>query len=420
MRTEFFRNVLTVMSGTTLAQVVSVAVYPILSKIYTPDDFGVFALYMSIVSITGIVSTGKYEMAVMLPGEERDGAGLTMLAIGLSLGVSVILLFPAVVLNGEIAGWLGNPVIAPWLVLVPLSTFMVGSFQALNYWHNRHRKFRRMTLANAGQSLVNSGIKVGGGFIRTGAAGLITGMVLGQGAGLALYVRGIFKNGMRFFRGIRLQDIKRLAFRYSLFPRFNMVHGLINNFSGGLPVFVLTSAFSPGVAGLYSLGFTIIFRPMGLVTTALSQVLSQRMIGRVHDQKRLLPGGKRLIGKMLQFSAAPFMLTGIFAPAIFRFVFGAEWEEAGRFTRILIPWLFVLFLSAPFSFVPDVFRRQKTAMYIDIVKFILRIAALITGVFLDDLYLALILFSAASLIMSAWSLYWYFSLLTRHDRKLAQ
>jgi len=44
LKSEFAKNVLTLMTGTTIAQAIPIAISPILTRIYTPEDFGVFAL----------------------------------------------------------------------------------------------------------------------------------------------------------------------------------------------------------------------------------------------------------------------------------------------------------------------------------------------------------------------------------------
>src|SRR6056297_3261448 len=75
-KSEFLKNVFTLVSANTVAQIVAVLIYIIISRVYTPAELGLFALYMSIISITSIVCTGKYELAVMIPEDEAKGAGL--------------------------------------------------------------------------------------------------------------------------------------------------------------------------------------------------------------------------------------------------------------------------------------------------------------------------------------------------------
>jgi O-antigen/teichoic acid export membrane protein len=403
------------MSGTTLGQIISLGIYLILARLYTPDDFGVFALFMSILSITNITATAKYELAVMMPREDRAGLNLTGLSWAISIGVSLLLLLPVLFFNRPIARLLGNEQISPWLYLIPLSTLLNGCQQGLNYWSNRKKRFRTMTVASLGQSLTNSSVKVGAGFLVTGPFGLIVGSVLGQIAGFVTFLLNFLKHDREKLPAINRKDMGSLAREYYRFPKYNMMHGVINNFSGSLPVFMLTSWFSSAAAGLYSFGFTMIFRPMSLVTTAFSQVFSQRVITKENGGQEILPDVRRLLVKMFQFSFIPFAIVAIFAPRIFTFVFGPEWETAGTYTRILIPWLYAVFLSAPFSFLPDLFKVQGKAFFIDIVKLAVRIVAMAAGRYSGDVVLTLVYFSAGSMVVTAYQLIWFYNLARKAD-----
>ena len=420
IRSEFFRNVFTLISGTTLAQIISLAIYPVLSRMYTPDDFGVFALYMSILSITNITATAKYELAIMMPGKDRDGMNLVGLSGLITVAVSLVLFLLVILLNRQMAGALGNESLAFWLYLIPVSTFLNGLYQSLNYWSIRKKRFRNITAVNLSQSLTNSSVKLGAGALVAGPSGLIAGAITGQLTGFLVFFLNFLKKDRKKLEWINKSDMRSLAREYYRFPKYNMLLGISNNFSSSLPVFVLTAWFSTAIAGLYSFGLTMIFRPMNLVTTAFSQVFSQRIISKVNGGQPILDDVRRLFTRMVQFSILPFTLVAVFAPLIFRLVFGPEWETAGRYTRILIPWLFLVFLSAPFAFLPDLFKKQGTALLIDIIKLVLRAAALFAGVYFDDIFVTLALLSGVSFTVVICQIIWYFTLARGQSRQILE
>lgn len=403
------------MSGTTVGQIVSLAIYFILSRLYTPGDFGVFALFMSILSITNITATAKYELAVMMPREDREGLNLMGLSALISIGVSLFLFLLVLCFNQAFTRLLGNQQISPWLYVIPLSTLLNGFYQGLNYWSNRKKRFRTMTVASLGQSLTNSSVKVGAGYLFAGPFGLIIGVVLGQITGFVTFLLNFLKHDREKLPSINQKEMGSLAREYYRFPKYNMLHGIANNFSGSLPVFILTSWFSSAETGLYAFGFTMIFRPMSLVTTAFSQVFSQRVITRENEGYVILPDVKRLLVKMFQFSFIPFLIVAIFAPQIFKFGFGSEWESAGTYTRILIPWLYVVFLSAPFAFLPDLFKVQGKAFALDLIKLLVRIIAMVAGVYSGDVVRTLVYFSGGSMLVTAFQLTWFYSLARKAD-----
>ncbi len=413
---EFIKNVLTLVSATSIAQAIALFIYPVLSRIYTPAEHGFFALYMSIISITAIISTGKYELATMLPKNEEEGASITFLSILISFAVSIIFLLIIVFFNNKILLLLGCPELKNWLWFVPLSTFLVGLFQSINYWSNRNKYYRNIAGANLSQSISNSAVKLSTSNVLSGGGGLILGAIIGQVTGAMYFLNRLIKRDLQVFKRVNLGMLKKSVKRYSLFPKYNMPHSLANNFSSSLPIFVISSFFTPEFVGYYSFGFMMINRPMNLLTASFTQVFSQKIIELFNNGQEVSKKIKGFVKRLLLIAILPFSLAAIFGPTLFTIIFGENWVEAGIIMRILLPWLFVVFLSSPLSFLPDMLSRQKMAMWIDFIKFFLRIIALGIGVKMNDIYVALYFFSGISFILVTISLFWYVNLSVKADR----
>lgn len=408
--TEFFKNVATLISGTTFAQAFSVIIYIVLSRIYTEEDFGIFGLYMNILNITIIFSTAKYELAILLPKSDRESVNLLGLSGLISVGISLLLLVIVILLNDQICGWLGSDEISSWLYFIPFSTLMVGLFTAFRNYSNREKRYKLIAGANIGQSLSNSLLKLALGLVLVGAAGLIFGAVFGQLTGFLVFFvvhAGFNRNKIRW---LKFSEMRRLGKQYSLFPKYNMWQGLINNLSGALPVFVFSSFFSTAIAGLYTFGYMIIYRPVNLVANAFYQVMFQRFVEKRHQDTFILPEVLLFLKRMTQVLLIPFILVGIFAPEIFGFVFGEKWIEAGRYAQIILPWIFMVSLVMPLSFIPDLYKKQRVAMIIDGIRLIARLAGLMVGVALENVYIGLGLYSGMSALLIGYSLLWYIRL----------
>jgi len=301
-----------------------------------------------------------------------------------------------------------------------LSTLLVGLFTAFRNYSNREKRYKLIAGANIGQSLSNSLLKLGLGLVVVGAAGLIFGVIFGQLAGFLVF----FAVQLRSNRGkagwLKFSEMRRLGKQYSLFPKYNMWQGLINNFSGALPVFIFTSFFSMGIAGFYTFGYMILYRPVSLVANAFYQVMFQRFVEKQRHDTSILPEVLLFLKRTTQVLVIPFILMGIFAPEIFGFVFGDKWIEAGRYTQIIMPWIFMVSLVMPLSFIPDLYRKQRVAMIIDGIKLVARLGGLIIGVVMGNVYIGLALYSVLSTLVIGYSLIWYIRLAKRNppgDRK---
>ena len=412
---EFLRNIFTLVSGSTIAQAIAIGIYPLLTRFYSPSEHGLFALYMSVISITSIVATGKYELAVMIPPDDRDGAALCILSSRILFLFSIILIIPVFLFNAFFTRLLGNVEIAKWLYFVPISTFLIGISSILSYWSNRKKKYMRIAGANLSQSIINSGVKVSTSGLKVPAGGLILGAIAGQLVGAIYFLSSVLRNEAKHFRRFRNYNFLSLAKKFSFFPRFNMIHYLVNNFSTVLPIFVFSRYFSPEVVGFYSIGFMMVNRPMSLFTSSFTQVFSQRIIEKYNSGTKIHGDVKNMVKRLFFIGIVPFIAVAIFGIPVFAFIFGDNWYDAGKFMQVMLPWFFLVFLSSPLSFLPDVFSRQRKAMWLDILKFILRIFALTLGVILNDIYLAIIFFSGISVVIVSYNLYWYLTLSRNAD-----
>ena len=183
---EFVRNVLTLMTGTTIAQAIPIAISPILTRIYTPDDFGIFALYMSIAGIISVIATGRYELAIMLPKDDKDAINIGVLSIIIAFFISLIVFLIVLIFNQEITNLLNNPKISNWLYFIPLSILLTGIFQSYNYWTNRKKGYKKLSITNITQTSTTAGSNIAMGFAKFGSSGLIIGTLIGQAAASTL------------------------------------------------------------------------------------------------------------------------------------------------------------------------------------------------------------------------------------------
>lgn len=413
---EFYKNVFTLISATSAAQGLAFLIYPVLTRVYMREEHGIFSIYMSIIAITSIISTGKYELAVLLPKSDKRSINLVALSLFLTLVVSFFLLILIILFGKSFSHILGNNELRPWLYFVPISTLLVSIFQTLSLWANRHKRYRIMAGANMSQSVANSLIKVSSYGVFANAGGLIIGTVVGQFVGIVGYIKDLIKKDRKILAEINPKEMLTCMREYKLFPKFSMLHYLVNNFSTSMPVFAISAWFSLAETGVYSLAFLMVYRPINILTVSFSHVFSQKVINKFNEGKEITGDVNRFIKRLIQIAIIPFLIAGFFGPAVFPLIFGKEWAEAGRYMQILLPWMFCGYLASPLSFLPDMLARQKEAMWIDILKFIVRLIAIVIGVYFSNIYIMLICFSIVSTLVTVYSLFWYIRLAGTADK----
>jgi len=346
-KSEFSRNVLTLMTGTTIAQAIPIAISPILTRIYTPEDFGIFALYMSVASIISVVATGRYELAIMLPKKDEDAVNIVALSILISFFVSFIAFLIVFFFNAQITNLLGNPEISSWLYFIPLTVFLTGIYQSFNYWSNRKKEYKRLATSRVIQSGTTASSNLAFGFSGFGSGGLIWSTILGHGIASFVLGKMIFKEDRnRFFVDIKMLKIFALGKRYKDYPKKSSIGALFNTISYQAEYILFSIFFLFKDVGIYYFVNKIINIPKQF----LSASIWQSFLSHSQETKEyVLMSLRSKQEKVIKYSILP-MLSSIFIfPQLFIIVFGENWSEATEYFIPLILAMHINFVVASFS-----------------------------------------------------------------------
>ena len=407
-KSEFSRNVLTLMTGTTIAQAIPVAISPILTRIYTPEDFGLLALYMALAAIVAVIATGRYELAIMLPKREKDAINIVFLSFIVAVLVSFICLLIVWGFNAEIVALLNSPKIANWLYFIPLTILLTGAYQSLNYWNNRKKKYKNISNSKIIQSTVMGGSQLSLDAMpntlihKFSSFGLIFGYIIAQFSAFIFLVQRFIK----FDRGkiylVNTNKIVVLAKRYKNFPLVNSWSGLLNTASLQVPIFVLTSLFSSAVTGFFSIAQRILQMPMSLIGSAIGQVYFQKASEVIADREEIKKITYNLNKKLLYIGIFPVSITLVAGDYLFAFVLGEPWIVAGEYAQYLSVWIFFVFISSPLSHLMTLYEKHIEAIYFNLLLFLSRIAALYAGWFIfNDASQAILIYGIVGAIIWA-------------------
>ena len=359
------RQVMTLVTGTGLAQLIPLAVSPLLTRLYTPQDFGVFALYASLLAVLAVLGSARYELALMLPKDDTDALALVALAMAIVLATSAAVLAAVLLFQAGLARWLDSPALGPWLFLVPVSMLLTGLVNTLTVWANRTSRYRQISISRVLQSASAAAVAValGWGLSRGSQAGV--GLVLGAVAGQALAAASLawpfWRRWGARLQGVGWQPMRAQALRFREFPAINMPHALLDALQGSAVVALIAALFGPTLLGFHALAQRVVRTPMATLGSAVAQVFQKRAADALHaggDTRRLVDA---VLRRLVAVAVAVLPLLW-FAPELFAFVFGAAWREAGVYAQILTPWLLLNFMLSPLSQLPLLLGRQARAL----------------------------------------------------------
>ena len=395
------RNVFTLIFGTGIAQAIPTLIMPILTRLYTPEQFGEFASYLAIVSIFCIVATGRLDMALMLPKKNEDSIRIIHFAMFLAVATTMCLYHLIFIIDA--ASSFLEITIKVFHYFIPIGVLFFAVYSLVIAWHNKNRNYKLMSCSRVIQSSSISVSQVAIGTFGKYNLGLIYSDILGRLISIVIILKG---SGLLNYK-IKFNKLKTIALlkRYKNFPIIEAPASLINVCSHYLPFIVLPLMISSKVAGLYFLVFRVLMIPASFVGKAVLEVFKNR----IQEDFRNIGSCKVIFvrtGVMLfLISFIPTILLTLFAPTLFKLAFGEEWREAGEYARILAPLAMLQFVSSPLSYVL-VFREKLFLDFkLQIIFLVLVSASLWVASIYSSTLVAVWLLTVSGMIFSSMQLY---------------
>ena len=367
------------MAGTLLSQLIPFLISPILTRIFTPQEFGAFGLYFSITMIFSVFITGRYEMAIMLPKDDRDSMSLVGLSLCITFSVSAILFVIVLFFGHEIAVLLKSSLIERWLLLLPVTMIAIGTYQTFNYWNNRKGNYTRLSVSRVARSANTSGSSVllGHSFLKSG--GLILADSIGQVISSAFLFVRTWKEDKLLIKQIEKNGMKEQAIRYQQFPKINVLSGLIEKTSGQSPVFMISSFFGEAVSGFFSFSQRIIGAPASIISRAVGDVFRQKANLEYQENGHCEAVFIKTLKQLSLLGVALFTIFFAFAPQIFAVVFGEKWIVAGEYAQLMTPMFFLQFIVSPLSNMFLIAEKQKLDLYLQVFLLVGVLSAFLCG-----------------------------------------
>lgn len=392
---RFVRNVAFLVSGTAAGQLVIVLASPVLTRLYTPKEFGLLAVFYAVLGIVAVIASFRYELAIPLPRRDRNAAHVLFLAIVINALMVLISILLVVGAKEYIAKWTRTPQVCSYLWLLPVGVAFFGVNKVFSYWATRKKEFKTLARTRLCQSIGTVGVQVGTGLAHLGVVGLILGQIVGQAVGLLSLVAMVRRNHARIFEKICLKRIYAAARRYCRFPQFDSPAALLNVTSEQLPAFLLATLFSPAVAGYYLLAYRVLSIPVAFIGQAVAQVLYAEASLAGRDGRLGTLVGK-IIKTLTVVAILPALVVCFFAPSLFSIIFGETWRTAGVYAVWMMMGISAQFVYSPISLIFLATKGQYLNLIFHAILLTLRIIAIVFGWLHRSSLIAIIGFSSVS------------------------
>lgn len=359
-----FRDSAKLLTANVVAQAIGLLVYPVLTRLYSPDDFGLLNLFSSIAGVAVLFATAEFQYAIVLPKENKKAVSLTVLSLTILLAVTAFLAL-TVPFAKSIAAVFKAPDLTKIYWLLPVFILLSGFWNVLNYNYLRNQQYMRMSGYQISQSVFAAAGKLGFGFAGKTTIGLPLATVLAQLGSLGLSLGLSWKKLRAGWERITWSDCRSVAREYRNFPMFNLPRALVNSLGQALPVWFLTPCFGLEKVGHLSLALLAAFVPLNIIARACYQVLFQKVSEAVQQQLPIRQLLCRFMLWMVAVLAVGMAVVYFFVPQLVTVLFGAEWAESAQIIRRMYPYLLLMPVCGTICFLSDVFAKQKIAMWME-------------------------------------------------------
>ena len=410
-RGQFMRDTASLVAGSAAAQVITVALTPVITRLFSPEVFGIFALVMALVGPCVAIAGLRYHEAIMLPKSESEARALFRLALLLIAGLGLILSAGVYLFGPQIAALVHLGGTAAILYTVPVLVVLVAVRRVLDVRMQRGRAFGRIAMATVSVAAVDRAISIGAGL-----SGYATPWALAAGR-----IGGLVSSALWMFAPARHKDIApdaesaqtslgAVARRYAEFAKYSW-SGLVQQLNRELPVIVLGASFGVATAGLFALARRVVIEPGLLVGDALSKTFYQRA-SEIHRSGRSVAGlSADLIAYLFRWIIPPMALFACVAPDVFALVFGAEWRQAGTYAVLVSPVFITGFVMQPLGRLFNVLERQREWASYSVMELLGSIAVLFVGALSGSPELLFVLLSLLFVSLGSYRARWILSLI---------
>jgi O-antigen/teichoic acid export membrane protein len=404
------KNVSFLILGTLFAQGIQVLATPYLARIYSPQIFGIFSIYFSIVSLISVFITGRYEYSILVYKNSRKAYNAFYLTIFVIFSLSLVLLLIYRLLttsdyvNSYFQSVQNYKIIEPFIIPIALNTLFIGIYQSLIFLLNYENDYRSLSKSRIVLSIVTILIQIV--FSELSIWGLIIGNIIGYIVSdfvLILIIKIKFH-----FKGVNTEDIVFIARENKELPFVNGTHSMINILKDNYINFFLYSTYSNVILGNYYLMFRIIKIPVSLIGSSISQVLIRELSINSNDFMLVL---RKVLLALIVIGFFPTFILFFWGEDIFIFVFGEKWRIAGKMAEALSIYMFSHFLASPLTGIPIILKMQKVGLIWGFIESLLFVSIFfISNLINVELLSTLFILSIAFLIYFFLYIVWIFNI----------
>jgi O-antigen/teichoic acid export membrane protein len=355
---RLMRSVATMAGGTVVAQGLSLLCAPITTRLYSPSDYGIAAVFNSTLGTLLLAATCRYEMALMLPQNEEDARSVLWCCLALGCFASLASGIAALCLGRWLFALLGAPELYRYWWMVPLALLGGSLYQCFSVWALRRKAYMALSGTKVSQAMTGYTVSIVVGAIWKGPIGLLLGSFCSMSMGVGRLCRGSFWRERTAAPGAVVRRIAKVLHSYGRFAFLTTGATLLSSAGTLLAPLLFSTHYPQSIVGHFSLAQRVISVPGSLIGMAVGQVFIAEAAEILRERPAEMPHFFKKVTRKLAPVVLGLLLMGALCPWAFPLAFGARWKTAGVFAAMLSVLAAVQIVVAPIGDISVLRQRQ--------------------------------------------------------------
>lgn len=395
---RFVRSATILAGGTTLAQGIAVLLSPVLTRLYIPNDFGLLAVYASILAISLNIASFRYEFAIPISEDDQTAIDLLALCIVLVLFMSSLSTIGFVIFYDELRQIQQVSLLKQYIWFLPVGFLFAGSYQAIHYWAVRERMYPIIARTSLSQGIASVSTQLVLGLFKLGPFGLLLGQIIGQSAGLGTLTRQFWKKNKSNLHSVSVATLRDAALRYKKYPLYQSTASLLNSAGLQVPALLFAGYFGVEVAGWFYLTQRVLAMPITLIGTSASKVFLGEAARMAREPLSLHKLSHKISLKLFLVGIGPCIILAVGGQWIFKLVFGMKWVQSGIYVQVMA-FVFLIKLSTDPVINFAIIERHDLSFTWALMRLIFVVLGIMSAVWLNlSGFWAVVFFSVAMIL----------------------
>lgn len=368
---RLYYNISIIAGGTFVAQGIALLLSPIITRLYSPAEYGLFTSFSALVSLIAIGASLDYHKAIPILKDEKQVSSLISLSTWILVIFTLFFTMLTLLFGNSLLIMLNNESLIEYKLIIPLGIFILGCNAILSQVLLKNKNFKLISFTQILTVTFTNSINIILGYLAFGHIGLLIGFFFGRVIGVTIMLIKNLKY-IKITDFCRLSEMKYLLKRYKKFAAYTAPSNYVYTASNQLPLIFLTGIFGTAIAGLFGIANSVVKLPLTLISQSVAKVFyaEAASIGK-NNPLKIKQDAISLMKKLALLAVVPALALFLFGPVLFSIVFGSNWEEAGTYASLLSISLFFHFIITPFGRLLEIFEKQKIGLLFNILRLLL-------------------------------------------------